>query len=143
MKRKQPILAKETPEFFDKIKAGEFTLRSRLRGRTRGDKPSPNADFRWIWETQILAENRRFAQETAENRGNPQKAADWRLSPQLRPLISAAQYTFKFWSPSKSLLSIIGPEVLLPCEVSCKDMAVVQRQPPPHLFVCSRMRGCR
>ena len=67
-------------------------FRARLRGRTSGDKPSPNTDFRrFCWILQILAfpgtkqmvnaDFRRKSQETPENRKNPQKTADWRLSP--------------------------------------------------------------
>ena len=49
------------------------------------------ADSRLFLETkhlgmQIFAETRCLSQETAENRRNPQKTADWRLSPWVRPL---------------------------------------------------------
>ena len=42
---------------------------------------SPSPRKQSIWETQIFAENLRFSQETAENRRNAQKTADWRLCP--------------------------------------------------------------
>ena len=67
-------------------------LRTRLRGQTYEDEPSPNADFRRFLLTfavfSLLLENkalgkRRFSRKTADFRGKPQIFSGTRRKPQI------------------------------------------------------------
>ena len=88
-----PPPTKSPPKFTPKIVGIPLQyLGERLRGRTYGDKPSPNADsrrFSLIFaDSRLFPENeafgkRRFSQKTADSRRKPQKPAGTRRKPQI------------------------------------------------------------